>query len=418
MRIRLSTLAPLAPLALLVPLALLTACGTLAAQSQSRPPSREREQGVDRQARAFLMRADDGDASRARIGIVAVGTGERDTLGVLVSTVSDGGPAAKAGIVAGDRITAINGVNLKLSAADADDGEMQGITARRLTRVLGRLTVGDEVELRFVRGGQPRSVKVKTVAASELRGETFALTGNLTGNMRQRLDRAALGVGLGSSGSRRDTLGIVITSVSNDGPADKAGIEEGDRIAAINGMDLRVPSEDAGDWGASTSRVRRLNYEMEKVKAGDEVELRLYRAGQLRTVKVTTVRARDLAADVRNAFRFEGIGASGLPMLHFSTHPTPPTPPTPPSPATAPTPPIAPAPPVAPRLFFLGRDDAGDVQLRIAPRVRSEVREATRDAMRRLIERREQTRARVRIHLDDSSERASPWLDEGASTQR
>ena len=42
---------------------------------------------------------------------------------------------------------------------------------------------------------------------------------------------------------------------------------------------------------------------------------------------------------------------------------------------------------------------------------------ATRDAMRRLIERREQTRARVRILLDDSSERASPW-PEGASTQR
>ncbi|MDP1860608.1 MAG: PDZ domain-containing protein, partial [Gemmatimonadaceae bacterium] len=323
MRIRLSTLAPLA---LLVPLALLTACGTLAAQSQSRTPSREREQGGDRQARAFLMRADDGDASRPRIGIVAVGTGERDTLGVLVSTVSDGGPAAKAGIEAGDRITAINGVNLKLSAADADDGEMQGITARRLTRVLGRLTVGDEVELRFVRDGQSRSVKVKTVAASELRGETLALTGN----MRQRLDRAALGVGLGSSGSRRDTSGIVITSVSNDGPADKSGIEEGDRIAAINGVDLRVPSEDAGDWGASGSRVRRLNREMEKVKAGEEVELRLYRVGQLRTVKVTTVRARDLAADVQNAFMFEGIGASGLPMLHFSVSGRPPPPPPPP----------------------------------------------------------------------------------------
>ena len=67
-----------------------------------------------------------------------------------------------------------------------------------------------------------------------------------------------LGVGLSASGSKRDTLGVFITSVTEGGPAEKAGIVEGDRVAAIDGTDLRVPREDAGDGSVSASRLNRL----------------------------------------------------------------------------------------------------------------------------------------------------------------
>ena len=66
-------------------------------------------------------------------------------LGVLVADVTDGGPADKAGIREGDRLVAINGINLRLNAVDAEDEELQGITQRRLTRELSKHAAGDEV---------------------------------------------------------------------------------------------------------------------------------------------------------------------------------------------------------------------------------------------------------------------------------
>lgn len=100
-----------------------------------------------------------------------------------------------------------------------------------------------------------------------------------------------------SSGSVRDTLGVLVVGVTTNGPADKAGIEEGDRIASANGVDLRLTSADAGDREMRGLMSRRLAHAVQKVKPGDAVELRVYHDGQLKTVKVTTVKASDLAMD-------------------------------------------------------------------------------------------------------------------------
>jgi len=132
-------------------------------------------------------------------------------------------------------------------------------------------------------------VKVKTVSIEDLEGRRYSQA-----SYGFDSDRASLGIGLGSSGSRRDTLGILVSSVVDDGPAAKAGLIEGDRIQSINGVDLRVPGEDAGDWAMSSSRVRRLTREMEKAKPGDEVELRVYSGGSVKTVRIKTVSANDI----------------------------------------------------------------------------------------------------------------------------
>src|SRR5437868_13373605 len=56
---------------------------------------------------------------RAVIGVTTnAGATSRDTLGLLVSSVRDGSPAEKAGVQEGDRIASLNGVSLKLAAAD------------------------------------------------------------------------------------------------------------------------------------------------------------------------------------------------------------------------------------------------------------------------------------------------------------
>lgn len=106
-------------------------------------------------------------------------------------------------------------------------------------------------------------------------------------------DRAMLGISTGSSG-RRDTLGLFIESVTDGSPADKAGLEEGNRIASINGVNLKVAREDAGEPDMSGAMTNRLMREMRKIKAGDEVTLQVWSDGHYKTVKVKTVAAKEL----------------------------------------------------------------------------------------------------------------------------
>ncbi len=259
-------------------------------RERARAEARADELEKARRGMTAFAYAFDDDRDRPRLGISTETSGMRDTLGLLVTDVTEDGPAAKAGIEEGDRIQAVNGVNLRLSREDAGEEDMEGVASRRLIRTLGKAKIGDEVDLRVWSNGSVKSVKVKTVSVEDFErgrfGKDFkAFEGS---------DRASLGIGLGSMGSRRDTLGVLIMNVFADGPAEKAGLVEGDRIQSINGVDLRVPAEDAGDMGMSGSRWRRLTRELEKIKAADEVELRVYSGGATKSVRVKTVKQSEL----------------------------------------------------------------------------------------------------------------------------
>jgi serine protease Do len=236
-----------------------------------------------------------GDRDRAILGITtSTSAGRRDTLGLLVSAVTPGSPAEKAGIEEGSRLVAINGVALKLSREDADDEQMAGVPQNRLVREMRKVKPGDEVTLEVWGGGRVRTAKVKTVAADELSGTRRAAA--------NEDDHAAIGVFLSSTGNARDTVGVFVQSVVAGGPAEKAGIVEGERIASINGVDVRVPRDDAGDWSVASSRIDRLEREVRKLKPGQPVDLVVVSGGRSRTVKVTPARASDLPA--ASGFRF------------------------------------------------------------------------------------------------------------------
>ena len=273
------------------------------------------------QARGFAYSfGTEDDMDRAVIGITTSSGSARDTLGILIGSLQPGGPAEKAGLEEGNRIAAINGVNLRLAAADVGDWDVSSALQRRFTREMAKLKAGDEVELRVYSGaGQFRNVKLKTVSYESL----------YRTSRRVRLDadeRAAVGVSLGSSGSKRDTLGVLIVGLNDDGPAAKAGLEEGNRIAAIGAVDLRVSREDAGDEMLAGVKVQRLQRELEKVKPGDEVELKVYSEGRTRTVKIKTVALSDL-----NRGRSRSIMIDGWPRGAM----------------VAPVPPMAPVPTIA-----------------------------------------------------------------------
>ena len=332
-------------------------------------PMAEARQSVTVAPRARILmsnRSDDGD--RAMLGIATGSSGKRDTLGLLIESITPGSPAEKAGLEEGNRIAAINGVSLKLAREDAGESDMSGNMTNRLVREMRKLKAGDEATLEMWNGGRYKTVKVKTVAANDLTPERMT--------RQDAEDRPALGISLGSSGSKRDTLGVFVSGVSENGPAEKAGITEGNRIASVNGVDLRVPKEDIGDWSVANARVARLQREIAKLKPGQTVDLSVVEGGRARNVKVTLGRAKDL--ERTNGFSFStGDGSS---FIMRPRVPMPAMPPMSPMEPRSPMPPMAPMAPRA-RIRVFGGDRDTEVNLDglreslrdIGPRVRAEL---------------------------------------------
>jgi predicted metalloprotease with PDZ domain len=252
-----------------------------------------------------------GEPSGARIGVYLGDDGVRDTAGVLITSVVKDGPADKAGLKEGDRITAIGSVNLKLTRDDAEDPSLTGMMNRRLVRELDKKKPGDEVELHVWSGTASKTLRIKSVSSRDL--ETATEPTQLRALSTVRSDRPALGVSLGGAVTKRDTLGVFISAVTPDGPAEKAGVVEGDRIARINGVDLRVAGPDAGDAELSRAHMNRFSRELEKVKAGDVVTLTVVSGGRSRDVKVTAIKASDLPRS-DNEFLFDG-GSFTMPRM-------------------------------------------------------------------------------------------------------
>jgi hypothetical protein len=205
-------------------------------------------------------------------------------------------------------------------------------------RELEKVKPGDEVELRVYREGRTQNVRVRTVSSDSLfkRATTFRRA-----SREEMDDRPALGFGLGSTGSRRDTLGVLVMSVVDSSPAARAGLEEGNRIAAINGVNLRVAHEDADDPSIGRTKAQRLSREVSQLKPGDNVTLRVYSNGQHRDVTMKVARAGDLPRSRRMTY-FEGFDVP-------------------------PMPPRMPMAPAFPRGAFRSWSDVGPMQLEIGP---------------------------------------------------
>lgn len=135
--------------------------------------------------------------------------------------------------------------------------------------------------------------------------ECRKFSGDLSATLRAmhaRMDsvmskRAVLGIELRPTGTRRDTLGVFVESVTPKGPAENAGIVEGDRIAAINGVDVRIGAADVEDPYTNGIAAHRLTREVQKLTPGSRVTLRVYSGGRFRDVQVTAGRASDFMHD-------------------------------------------------------------------------------------------------------------------------
>lgn len=148
--------------------------------------------------------------------------------------------------------------------------------------ILSALAAATSVASAQTRTVQPDSSCTKySNGRIECRSYRRAGGDSLWRRMSYRMDsvlanRAALGIEVRSTGNKRDTLGVFVESVTSKGPAESAGIVEGDRIASINGVDLRTAPADADDELVAGLGARRLSREVQKLTPGARVTLRVY----------------------------------------------------------------------------------------------------------------------------------------------
>jgi serine protease Do len=176
---------------------------------------------------------DKGSVTRGWIGVqiqpvskdIADSLGLKTTDGALVAEPQAGSPADKAGIKAGDLITAVNGEKIQ--------------NARELARRISSLAPGTSVKLSVLQKGSEKTV---TLTLGELPNEQQASRGERDG---PSADGARLGLQLApaSSVAGGSKEGVVVTNVDPDGPAAERGFKTGDVILEVGGKIVSTPAD-------------------------------------------------------------------------------------------------------------------------------------------------------------------------------
>ena len=211
----------------------------------------------------------DGRVTRGSIGISFIGKPAPETLrglgvdhGVIVQKVTEGGPAAKAGVKVDDIITAINGKAIR--------------TSDELMARVADAPVGDALSLSVDRDGKNMDLKVVTQDRAvlyqdrpEVVGENFGPAG---GKAEPAAAAAKFGISLREAnaderGLTPDKRGVVVARVEQDSFAEDIGLMERDIIVSIN----RHPVN-------STDDVRSV---AASLKAGDAVTFHVMRPAPL-----------------------------------------------------------------------------------------------------------------------------------------
>ena len=214
---------------------------------------------------------DTGKVSRGWIGVqiqpvtadIADNLGLKGPEGAMVSDPQENGPAAKAGILAGDVITKVNGAPVK----DAKD----------LARQIGAMAPGATAKLTVWRKGEEKTF---SIALGELPNQREAKAGTPDSSGRNAdVPRLGLSVAPANQVAGSGSEGVVVTEVDPNGLASDQGFKTGDVILEVGGkkvanpVDVRSALSEAQKDGKRTILMR--------VKSGEEtrfVAVRLAKA--------------------------------------------------------------------------------------------------------------------------------------------
>ncbi|MDF2996320.1 MAG: Do family serine endopeptidase [Xanthobacteraceae bacterium] len=180
-----------------------------------------------------------GTVARGYVGVqiqpvsdeVAEALGMKDASGALISQVQSGTPGDKAGLKAGDVVTAIDGDPVKDS--------------REMSRKIAQKKPGTTVQLSVVRDGKEMKVGVtleqlpNEVASIDKKGGDDSEPGDTDRSMPRLGLSLAPAKGVSGAGNE----GVVVTEVDPNGPAADRGIKAGDVILDVGGKPVATPAD-------------------------------------------------------------------------------------------------------------------------------------------------------------------------------
>jgi serine protease Do len=182
---------------------------------------------------------DKGVVSRGWIGVqiqpvtsdIAEGLGLKGTEGALVAEPQADSPAAKAGILSGDVITAVNGRAVK----DAHD----------LARQIGSMTPGATVKLAVWRRGEEKSFSLTLGELPKGREARAASPDSAPDSDAAGASLPKLGLSLAPAGqiAGSGSEGVVVTEVNPDGLASEHGLKSGDVILEVGGTKVATAAD-------------------------------------------------------------------------------------------------------------------------------------------------------------------------------
>jgi serine protease Do len=177
-----------------------------------------------------------GKVTRAWLGVqvqpvtagIAESLGLKEAKGALVDEAKPDTPAAKAGIQAGDVITAVNGKPVKDS--------------RSLAREISVMAPGTSAKLDILRKGEQKTIDV-TLAKMPNQPEKQANAGESEEQATPGVPHLGLTVAPAGDVAGAGEKGVVVTAVDPEGPAAEHGLQSGDVILDVGGKSVGTVSE-------------------------------------------------------------------------------------------------------------------------------------------------------------------------------
>jgi serine protease Do len=186
---------------------------------------------------------DTGAVTRGWLGVqvqpvtseIADSLGLKEAKGAIVDNPQDGSPAAKAGLEAGDVITAVNGTAVKDS--------------RDLARTISTMAPGSSVKLDLWHKGETKTVSLSLGAMPD---EQHAKADDERAQPHAGTPRLGLSLAPAGEVQGAGQKGVVVTSLDPEGPAAQRGIQTGDVILNVGGKAVA----DAGDVRTELMRAK------------------------------------------------------------------------------------------------------------------------------------------------------------------
>jgi serine protease Do len=231
---------------------------------------------------------------------IATVLGLDEAKGFLVTDITSGSPADKAGIRGGYKIDDVEGTEVRLGG-DIIVG-IDNNTVRKIDDILSYLErekkVGDEVQLSVLRDGKILITPPTTLAA---RPSTTGQIQQSSQQGQQQEQDEGKPAWLGLSGTAvtpeiaqnmtlaPNTKGFLVTEIVADGPADKAGIRGGYKIGNVDGNEVALGGDIIVrmDNVTVTTPESISTYLSNEKQAGDSVQLGIIREGRNNQVNMT-----------------------------------------------------------------------------------------------------------------------------------